>query len=59
MAISLPKIRQGVLSKATLFSANQLDDATKKRINFFYAKDYDYSIDVGVIWKGWKGLGEK
>jgi GT2 family glycosyltransferase len=59
MAVSLPKIRQGVLSKATLFSANQLDDATKKRINFFYAKDYDYSIDVGVIWKGWKGLGGK
>jgi len=54
---SLPTIRLGVLSKAALFNSKNIDAATKQRINFFYAKDYDYTDDLGVIWKGRKSLG--
>jgi len=56
---SLPTIRLGVLSKAALFNSKNIDAATKQRINFFYAKDYDYTDDLGVIWKGRYLLGNQ
>lgn len=56
---SLPMIRFGVLSKAALFNAKNIDAATKQRINFFYAKDYDYTDDLSVIWKGRYLLGNQ
>lgn len=56
---SLPMIRFGVLSKAALLNSKNIDAATKQRINFFYAKDYDYTDDLSVIWKGRYLLGNQ
>ncbi len=54
---NLPAIRAGVLSKAGTFPGRAFDDATKQRINFFYAKDYHYGVDLEVLRKGWRKLG--
>ncbi len=54
---NLPNIRTGVLSKAAIFRGKEFDEATKQRINFFYAKDYHYGIDLEILSKGWRLLG--
>ncbi len=53
----LPKLRNGILSPLAGFASNQLDDSTIQRLNFFYARDYDWIKDLEIIWKGFKYLG--
>lgn len=53
----LPTIRVGVLSPITHFIDNQLDEVTIQRLNFFYARDYDWTKDLEIIWKGFRYLG--
>ena len=54
---NLPSIRQGVLGPQDAFAERQLDHPTLQRLNFLYAKDYNISKDVEIIWKGYKQLG--
>ncbi len=53
----LPTIRKGILSPLAGFESEQLDDATIQRLNFFYARDYDWTKDLELIWKGFRDLG--
>lgn len=54
---TLPKIKPSVLSPADAFTERQLDEATARRLDFFYAKDYEIGRDLAVVRKGWRELG--
>ena len=53
----LPKIRQGVLSPLDGFDYQNLETATIQRLNFLYARDYEWGKDLELIWKGFLYLG--
>jgi len=53
----LPKLRKGILTPLAGFDSEQLDGMTIQRLNFFYARDYDWTKDVELIWKGFRELG--
>jgi hypothetical protein len=53
----LPELRPGVLSPETAFPSSLTDEATRQRLNLFYAKDYTLSSDLEIIWRGWRQLG--
>ncbi len=61
----LPKIKPGVLSpldrvnriRTSSQDAFNFDESTINRLNFFYAKDYHPSVDMDIVWKGWRRLG--
>lgn len=55
----LPKIKPGVLSPLDALAVKNLNEPTIQRLNFLYAKDYEVSKDIEVIWKGYKNLGKK
>ena len=51
----LPKLRPGVISHQ--FAGEQIPAKTKAQLDFFYAKDYHWTLDLRVIgrayWKSW------
>ncbi|KAA3625971.1 MAG: glycosyltransferase [Bacteroidetes bacterium] len=61
----LPKIKPGILSpldrlnriRTNSQDAFNFDESTINRLNFFYAKDYHPSVDMDIVWKGWRRLG--
>lgn len=53
----LPSLKPGVLSPTDAFPGKQLDEATARRLDFFYAKDYEIGRDLEVVRKGWRALG--
>ncbi|MBI5914939.1 MAG: glycosyltransferase [Bacteroidetes bacterium] len=55
----IPPVRPGILSPADAFPGRQLDEATARRLDFFYAKDYEPGRDLEVVWKGWRELGRQ
>lgn len=54
---NLPNIRPGILSPLDALKLDQLNDPTINRLNFLYAKDYEVSNDLDIIWKGIRNLG--
>ena len=55
---NLPKIRNGVLTPLAGFKLQNFEESTIQRLNFFYARDYDWTKDVELIWKGIRQLGQ-
>lgn len=55
--ISLPSIRKGVLSPLDGLRMGAIDQPTRQRLNFLYAKDYTASKDADICWKGWRQMG--
>lgn len=55
--LSLPPIKKGILSPQDAFRDTQLDAFTIQRLNFFYARDYDWTRDIEIIWRGFRNLG--
>ncbi len=55
--IRLPRLKPGVLSPLDGLRLRSLDEPTRQRLNFLYAKDYQTGKDVDVIWRGWRRLG--
>jgi GT2 family glycosyltransferase len=58
----LPPGPPAVLSPAdaalhVLPPAGALPRATRQRLEFLYAKDYEPEMDLRVLWRGWRGLG--
>ena len=51
--------RQAVLSPADAATPTgpPADAATRRRLEFLYAKDYEASMDLRALWRGWRGLG--
>ncbi|MGI4736034.1 MAG: glycosyltransferase family 2 protein [Janthinobacterium lividum] len=37
--------------------ASSLSRATRQRLEFLYAKDYEPEMDLRVLWRSWRGLG--
>ncbi len=38
-------------------SAQLLNEATRRRLELLYAKDFEPSMDVGMVWRCWRRLG--
>ena len=53
----LPSLKPSVLSPLERLDSNLLDATTIKRLNFLYARDYDWRKDLSLIGKGWQQLG--
>jgi len=49
---NLPTIRPGVFSPLDAIRLKEINEHTIKRMNFLYAKDYNTSNDLDIIWKG-------
>ncbi len=54
--INLPELKTGILHPGDLFPELSLDDEKMKRLNMLYAKDYSFSTDVEILFKGWRNL---
>ena len=54
---NLPFIPENVLSPAEGLPKQMLNHHTIARLNFFYARDYDWTRDLELIWKGFRNLG--
>ncbi|MEK7258070.1 MAG: glycosyltransferase, partial [Bacteroidota bacterium] len=57
-AASLPKIRPGVLAPADAFPGRHFSEETVRRLDFFYAKDYEPRRDLEIISKCLRDLGK-
>lgn len=55
--INLPKIKKGVISPVSYISQKNLDPSTVHRLNLLYAKDYNLSTDLELIFRSWRHLG--
>lgn len=55
----LPTLRQGILSPLDALELEQVNMPTIKRLNFLYAKDYQSSRDLEIIWLGRRFLGRQ
>lgn len=53
----LPFIKSGVLHPFIAFADKNLDETTVQRLNFFYARDYDWTKDLELILQGFRDLG--
>ncbi len=58
-ALSLPKLRKGVLSPADAISHLTLNEDTKQRLNLLYARNYNVYNDLNIILKSFKDLGRR
>ncbi len=54
---ALPKIREGVLSPVNALKNKNINDATRARLNLFYAKEYSVYSDFNILTKGIGNLG--
>lgn len=55
--ISLPALRPGVVTPADAAGLQNLDEPTRHRLNFFYAKDYQTGKDLDILINSWRLLG--
>ena len=55
----LPTISSGVLNPTHRIPDSILDQATIDRLNLLYAKDYQVWLDVEIIWRAWRFLGDR
>ena len=56
--MKLPKLKNGVLSPYYEVKNKQPDDATKMRLDYIYAKDYNLTKDLSVFFNGFSNLGQ-
>ncbi len=55
-ALTLPKIKGGVLHTAMRLPLPMLGKETLQRIDFFYAKDYSVQKDIAIFWEHWRSI---
>jgi len=54
---TLPALRSGVLSPLHALKLKHVNLVTAERLNFLYAKDYELSRDLEIVWRGFGRLG--
>ncbi len=54
---NLPKLPENVLSPIDELPISEIDDSTKQRLNFIYARDYTVYSDIAIFLKGFNKLG--
>jgi len=55
----LPQIRKGVLSPVDAYEARDLPEDTIQRLNVIYARDYKVTVDLNILFKGYRDTGRK
>lgn len=55
--LQLPHLKKGVLNPGHAFANEDLSEDTLSRLNLLYSRDYKYSSDLEIIWKGFSYLG--
>ncbi|MGZ5283623.1 MAG: hypothetical protein ACXWEY_15215, partial [Bacteroidia bacterium] len=53
----LPHLPHNVLSPVDELPVSGIDDTTKQRLNFIYARDYTIYSDIAIFLKGFNKLG--
>lgn len=53
---NLPRIKKGILNTSSHLSNMELNEATLKRIDYFYAKDYLVKKDISIFWNAWRNI---
>ncbi len=56
---ALPHLKAGILHPGHAFAKETLSDDTLSRLNLLYSRDYKIVNDLGIIWKGFKFLGNR
>jgi len=56
---SLPKIKTGILNPLDPFSKLGFDEQTQSQTNILYAKDYQVSNDLSIIYQSFRSIGRK
>ncbi len=54
--MTLPSLKKGLLSPASIHFPKQFDKATLERLNFLYAKDYSVWKDLEILFYGFRLL---
>lgn len=54
--VHLPKLKKGILKPSDGLENNDLSDLEIKRINMIYAREYNISNDVMILWRGFRKL---
>ncbi|MEM1326922.1 MAG: glycosyltransferase family 2 protein [Bacteroidota bacterium] len=55
---TLPQLRPSVLANSIHLRKSILNEATQRRLDFFYAKDYRVFRDVELLWRAYRQLGK-
>jgi len=55
--LKLPKIRKGVLDPTYSFKNRTIEPEAVNRLNLLYARNYKFTNDLNIIYKGFKSLG--
>jgi hypothetical protein len=56
----LPKLKSGILSPVNGIKNKQsVSESTAKRLNLLYAKHYQITSDLILIWRGYQHLGNE
>jgi hypothetical protein len=58
-SIKLPAIRMGVLNPTDAFHKKNLSNEMITRLNMIYARDYNITNDLNILFKGIRELGRK
>jgi GT2 family glycosyltransferase len=53
----LPQIKKGILSPEDAFKMKQLNPEISDKLNLIYARDYSFSTDLNIIFRGYRELG--
>lgn len=56
-SIELPALSTGILSPKDALQIHNLNNPTIQRLNFLYAKDYQVSKDLEIIWNAYRMQG--
>jgi lipopolysaccharide/colanic/teichoic acid biosynthesis glycosyltransferase len=55
----LPQIKKGILKPEDAFKKKQLNPEITGKLNLIYARDYSFSTDLNIIFRGYRELGRK
>ncbi|MEA3479458.1 MAG: glycosyltransferase, partial [Bacteroidota bacterium] len=53
----LPEIKRGILNPCDAFPNRSISAETKEWLNLVYARDYKFTTDINILFKGIKNLG--
>lgn len=53
----LPKLRKGILSPSDAIKGEPTDELTKEKLDILYAKDYSTKLDLNILFKSIRKLG--
>ena len=55
----LPHIKRGILTPEDAFKKKRLNPDITGKLNLIYARDYSFTTDINIIFKGYRSLGRR